>query len=317
VALNASRQQNVPVLRLDRHWIWDFWFADDGERFHVFYLKAPRSLEDPALRHWNTEIGHAVSVDLTEWRELPDALHPSRGPAFDDYTTWTGSVVRDEQGTWLMFYTGNSHAEGGRRQRIGCATSSDLVTWTKHGPLLESDPRWYEQMVDNRWDGAEHWRDPWVFRDPTGEGWHMLITARANTGEYDDRGVVGHATSTDLRTWVVQPPLSQPGAGFAQLEVIQTERVGERTLLLFSCLPNEYAAGRKATAARAGTWRVWADSPTGPYDIAGAEHLTDASLYVAKVIRDRQGTWKLLAFRNEDEDGGFVGELSDPMPLDV
>lgn len=305
------------MLRLDTHWIWDFWFADDEEMFHVFYLKAPRSLGEPNLRHMNAAIGHAVSADLISWKELPDALTRSRSGAFDDQATWTGSVVQGDTGAWFMFYTGISRAEGGLRQRIGYATSDDLSTWTKHGPVVESDPRWYEQMGDNAWDGAEHWRDPWVFRDPDGDGWHMLITARANTGETDDRGVVGHATSPDLSTWTVQPPLSQPGAGFVQLEVLQTEKIGDRTLLLFSCLHNEYAARRRESGTRAGTWRVWADSPTGPFDIHSAEHLTDASLYVGKVIRDRQGHWKLIAFRNEDSAGHFVGELSDPMALEV
>ena len=37
--------------------------------------------------------------------------------------------------------------------------------------------------------------------DPDGDGWHMLITARAAHGPVDDRGVVGHAWSADLRTW--------------------------------------------------------------------------------------------------------------------
>lgn len=254
------------MLRLETCWIWDFWFADDGQRFHVVYLKAPRSLKDP-------------------------------------------------DGTWLMFYTGTSHAENGRRQRIGYAVSDDLLTWTRQGVVTESDPRWYERMQENAWDGAEHWRDPWIFPDPAGDGWHMLITARAVSGAYDDRGVVGHARSTDLRTWSVQPPLSRPGSGFVHLEVISAEQLGNRTLLLFSCLHNEYSAARRSTVAPAGTWRVWSDSPTGPFDISSAEQLTDTSLYVGKVVRDRQGRCWLIAFRNEDEDGNFIGELSDPMEM--
>ena len=29
---------------------------------------------------------------------------------------------------------------------------------------------------------GDTWRDPWVFPDPAGDGWHMLITARAAAG---------------------------------------------------------------------------------------------------------------------------------------
>ena len=75
-------------------WTWDMWFADDGTDYHVFYLKASRALLDPNRRHFHVTVGHAVSDDLRSWREVEDALIASDGPAFDDFTTWTGSVVR-------------------------------------------------------------------------------------------------------------------------------------------------------------------------------------------------------------------------------
>jgi len=56
-------------------------------------------------------------------------------------------------------------------------------------PVIEFDPRWYEFV------GFDAWRDPWVLRDPGGNGFHALITARARTGELDARGVIGHAWS--------------------------------------------------------------------------------------------------------------------------
>ena len=33
-------------------WVWDYWFADDGERYHLFYLYASRALQDPDARHY-------------------------------------------------------------------------------------------------------------------------------------------------------------------------------------------------------------------------------------------------------------------------
>src|SRR5262249_20528906 len=107
------------------------WLADDGYQHHLFFLKAPRSLGDPDLRHWPVGIGHAVSDDLRRWTVLDDALAPSDTPAFDDYSTWTGSVVRGDDGRWFMFYTGTSAAEQGRVQRVGLATSDDLLAWHK------------------------------------------------------------------------------------------------------------------------------------------------------------------------------------------
>ncbi|MDP3890510.1 MAG: hypothetical protein Q8Q44_04725, partial [Nocardioides sp.] len=123
-------------------WVWDFWTAREGERHHLFFLHAPRSLADADLRHVNAVVGHATSEDLTHWERQGDVLGPQAAPAFDDLATWTGSVVRDDEERWWMFTSGISHAHAERVQRIGSATSPDLATWTRTGLLLEADPRW-------------------------------------------------------------------------------------------------------------------------------------------------------------------------------
>ncbi|HZW43905.1 MAG TPA: glycosyl hydrolase family 32 [Dermatophilaceae bacterium] len=302
------------MLTLATHWIWDFWIADDGTAYHLFFLKAPR-VGDPDQRHWNVCIGHAVSPDLRSWEVLADAIQPSSGPAFDDYATWTGSVVKGDDGLWHMFYTGLSHADSGQVQRIGVATSPDLHDWTKRGPqaVVTSGSRWYEQYaVTGR---AEHWRDPWVIRDPDGDGWHMVITAAALAAPSDDGGVLGHAHSTDLISWEVRPPLSQPGSGFSQLEVPQVVVVDGNPLLLFNCLAPQLSPARRKAGESGGVWVLRSDTLLGPYDVSQATRLTDESLYVGKLVQRRDGHWALLAFVNQDAAGAFVGSLSDPLEL--
>ena len=306
------------MLVLADAWTWDFWLADDGESYHVFFLRASRALSDPHRRHRRAGVGHAVSDDLRTWTLLPDALVHSDPPAFDDLATWTGSVVRAPDGSWRMFYTGLSHAEGGRVQRIGAARSDDLLTWTRtDSPLVLADPRWY-QTFDARGDDAggpdQAWRDPWVFRDPGGDGWHMLVTAGADVGEPVDRGVIGHARSADLDTWVVGPPLSAAGAGFGELEVLQVQTVEGRPVLLFSCLAGWMSPARRRSGP-GGVWALPCESLLGPFDIAAARPLTGPDLYAGRLAQDRDGQWVLLAFRNLDEHGAFVGGLSDPMPV--
>src|SRR3954452_6949412 len=209
------------ALLLPDVWTWDSWFVDDGEVFHAFYLKASRALGDPHRRHARAAVGHAVSTDLRTWTETADALVASDGPAFDDLAIWTGSVVRAPDGGWRMFYTGRKRAEPGMVQRIGVARSDDLVTWRTDPDQVPvvADGRWYELFGDSAWDN-ESWRDPWVFADPGGDGWHMLVTARVREGDLWHRGVVGHAWSADLDACEVRAPLSGP-AGFGQLEVLQ------------------------------------------------------------------------------------------------
>jgi beta-fructofuranosidase len=308
------------MLRLPDAWVWDFWLAQDGDTYHLFFLRASRALGDPDRRHMRAGVGHAVSTDLTNWTQVADALVTADRPAFDDVATWTGSVLRGPDRRWYMFYTGAGSTERGLVQRIGLATSDDLHTWHRHpaAPVLEADGRWYEKLGTSTWPD-EAWRDPWVFPDPAGDGWHMLITARSAAGAgscaVDDRGVIGHARSADLVTWHAQPPLTVPGCGFGHLEVPQTELVDGRAVLLFSCLRPELAAGRKETGGTGGVWAVTGDSLVGPFDAAAARPLTDSSLYSGRLVRDPAGRWVMLAFRNTGADGVFIGELSDPMPV--
>jgi beta-fructofuranosidase len=308
------------VFKLPEAWVWDFWTVDDGEQYHLFFLYASRALRDPHARHHRASIGHAVSSDLVSWERVVDALVRSDPPAFDDLATWTGSVVRHPDGRWFMFYTGASldPESGANIQSIGYAVSSDLYVWDKApGPVLSADGRWYEKYApppEGNWHD-EAFRDPWVLRDPDGDGWHMLITARANHGDAVDRGVVGHAWSPDLESWELREPLSSPGAGFGQLEVLQPHVVDGRRVLLFNCMVGDMPEAARAEGVAGGVWIADAKSPLGPYDIAGAQVIDDPSLYVGKFIDDREtGETKLLAFVH-DRDGAFVGEITDPYPV--
>ncbi|MDO7883461.1 glycoside hydrolase family 68 protein [Antiquaquibacter soli] len=303
---------------LDAHWVWDFWLADDGELFHLYYLHAPKSLGDPHLRHRNARVGHATSTDLRDWTDLGEVLAPGPEGAFDGSATWTGSVVAAPDGSWRMFYTGSrflsadSHANV---ETVGVAVSRDLHSWTKlPGPIVTADPRWYEVLGTSEWP-EEAWRDPWVYRDPSGEGWHMLLTARSASGDVRDRGVIAHATSDDLEHWTVQPPLSEPGAGFAHLEVPQLVEIDGSPVLLFSC-DSPALAGERA-GSTGGIWALVAESTTGPFDAKQARLVVDESLYSGRVIRDRSGRCVMLAFENSTADGGFSGVLSDPLPVAI
>jgi beta-fructofuranosidase len=307
------------VLRLADHWVWDSWLATDGGEHHLFFLRASRALLDPDRRHDRSSVGHATSTDLRRWQLQPDALVHSDGPAWDDMAIWTGSVVRGPDGLWRMFYTGRCRAEEGHVQRIGVALSDDLVTWTRAGdrPLLEADPRWYEKLDLEAWT-EEAWRDPYVFADPDGDGWHMLITARARDGDTYGRGVIGHARSADLEAWEVGPPLASP-RGFGHLEVPRVAVIEGRPMLMFSCWPNRMCADRRERWTAGGAWVAPGASLLGPWDVDEPTPLDHPSLYAANFVRDGgcggSGGWSVLGFR-DTEDGVFVGEIVDPLPLE-
>ena len=199
------------------HWVWDFWLADDGAIFHLYYLHAPKSLGNPDLRHRNARIGHATSTDLVNWTDHGRIFESGAPGSFDGSASWTGSVVRGPDQLWRMFYTGSrflSADSNANIEVVGLATSGDLYNWDKQpGPVCAADGRYYETLGTSNWP-EEAWRDPWVFWQQADQRWHMFITARGRDGTEPDRGVMGHAASTDLSTWDVQPPLSATGSGF-------------------------------------------------------------------------------------------------------
>ena len=302
------------ALRLPDKWVWDSWIADTGREFHLFFLQAPRSLGDPIERHWHASVGHAVSTDLREWAVLGTALEAGPAGSWESMAVWTGSVI-EHAGTWHWFYTGGRAVPDGVDQRIGLATSTDLRTWVKHprNPLIELDPRWYERVE------YDAWRDPWITRDPGGDGYHALITARANHGPAAARGVIGHAWSADLVEWEVRPPLSEPGH-FGHLEVPQVEVVDGVPVLLFSVAADRFPASPAATPGegRANTSMVAiGESLLGPWDLSGARPIAVPDLYAARLVRDRAGQWQVIGFRDGSASGRFAGEIIDPVPFEM
>ena len=144
----------------------------------------------------------------------------------------------------------------------------------------------------------------------------MLITARSKVGDPSTRGVIGHATSKDLYTWQVQPPLSQPNE-FGHLEVIQVEAVQGRFVLIFCCAPEQLSKRRRDSAGFAGTYSAPASSLLGPFDLDSAELIDAPDIYAGRIVQDRSGQWNLLGFIIKDKKGRFVGEISDPIPLEL
>jgi len=313
------------VLALKDQWIWDSWYAHDGKRHHCYFLKADKSLGDPDLRHFNVTQGHAVSDDLVNWEHLGTCLTPWRdGPAWDDKTTWTGSVVQDDDGLWHLFYTGTRAAESAMYQRIGHATSTDMHSWERVGDGLCLDLTGPNAKYYEKDHAIGHWhdramRDPWVTRDPSGDGWLMYFTARApDIAEPNAGGAIGFATSKDLIRWELQPPVFV--GGYGQLEVPQVFQIGDKWYCLFCTAAEHWSAERVANAGTkpvTGNHYLMADDPRGPWQIAPG--FLDGDLpcrrYAARIVMTETGP-VILGFA----DGGkehFAGHIMDPEQIIV
>lgn len=307
------------MLALQDYWLWDSWIADDGEVYHLFVLQAPKSLGGPHLRHTAARIGHATSTDLVNWTYHGVALGPGEPGTWDDLALWTGCTVQGDDGLWRMFYTAvNSRGRTVKDQRLGMAVSEDLHTWrrTSDKPILVADPTWYMTLgVAEEPFVSETWRDPFVFRDPDGDGWHMFICAREKGAPRPNDGVIGHARSADLVSWELQPPLSVP-AGFGQIEVAQSRLIDGRPTLVYTCHPQEQTRETKDRFGDHCMWSVPGDSLVGPWDISRARPFrAEPDLFAAPLVQDRTGQWVLVGFLCLEPRGINSFDILDPIPV--
>ena len=310
-------------LALDDQWIWDFWLVRDEADWHIYFLKADKSLGDPELRHRNVTHGHAVSRDLVNWDYRGTCFAPSTGPAFDDWSTWTGSVVRDDAGLWHLFYTGTPHALEGMHQRIGHATSTDMHSWQRvgAGPALDISGPDYEEYTPGHWHDRAM-RDPWVIRNPNGHGWLMFFTARVpGLEEPNAGGAIGFATSPDLMDWTLQPPVYRGGM-FGQMEVPQVFEHRGKWYCVFCTAAGHWSQAYKRFNPQSpvtGTHYLMAEDPSGPWQVAPGGFL-DGSYpcrrYAGKIV-NKDGELFLMGFIQTRGDEPFVGSVSDPIPVTV
>tara|TARA_B000000437_G_scaffold217353_1_gene194840 strand:+ start:690 stop:1655 length:966 start_codon:yes stop_codon:yes gene_type:complete len=309
------------MLELRDQWVWDFWLTKDEKQYYCYFLKANKSLDDPDLRHFNVSQGLAVSHDLISWDYKGTVLSPSTSPNFDDYTTWTGSVLK-KQNQWHYFYTGGSKKEDGKLQRIGHAVGSTPYSFARvgNGLALDLDANIYEEYTPGFWHDRSL-RDPWVMINPNGNGYIMAYTARVSISKQaNECGAIGLARSDDLNNWAALPPLYQ--GSFGQLEVPQIFNINNRWYCLFCTRPEDWSNSfRNEYNGKVvkGTHYLIADSFDGPWQLAPGPLLTSNSsieLYAGKVIYHKD-KYVFMGFLHDDEKGNFVGKISNPLDLSV
>lgn len=115
----------------------------------------------------------------------------------------TGSVMKDQEGLYHLFYTGHNDLgnSGKGKECVMHATSTDRVNWTKHPEDTFYSPENYSK---------DDFRDPEVFWVEEDQCYWLLIAARENT----QGGVVAKYTSTDLKNWEFEGPFYAPMAQY-------------------------------------------------------------------------------------------------------
>jgi beta-fructofuranosidase len=179
----------------------------------------------------------------------------------------------------------------------------------------------YEDYVPGHWHDRAM-RDPWVMRDPGGDGWLMYFTARVpGIAEPNAGGAIGLATSPDLMDWTLRKPV-YAGGMFGQMEVPQVFAHGGRWYMLFCTDASHWSEAYRAFNPQSpvtGTHYLMADHPLGPWTIAPGPFFDGASparRYSGKIVETESGL-VTMGFIHTTPDTAFVGEVSDPIPVSV
>lgn len=158
-------------------------------RLHVYYLRDRRqhaSMGGCGGHQW----AHLATTDLRHWEEHPLALGIDAATAG---SICTGSVFH-HAGVYYAFHS--LRLADGSPAPLCLATSRDAVHF---GPrrAFATLPEPYDRQAT---------RDPVVFADAAGAGFHLLATAARREPDGRGRGCLAHFTSTDLQAWERREP---------------------------------------------------------------------------------------------------------------
>lgn len=206
---------------------------------HLFYIRQTyyNIPDDDKTKN----LGHIWTTDLNSWYG-PEGLNKAdttaivaRPQKFDELHVWAPTIVQHGPTFW-MFYTGVRNEGGKRHQRIGRATSTDLITWTQVDDVVLTAPDvpWAKKNPStdpgDPYSGAQQLRDPYVMRDPVNPGqWLMYFVAEDSSQA--PRMAVGVARSSNLINWTaLADPFSatQRPTFQGQTNVVESPHVFQR-----------------------------------------------------------------------------------------
>lgn len=224
-------------------WVGDIIPFCEDDQIRLFFLHELR--ENPRVgMGW----GLVTTGDLVHFKDHGVAL-PHGGMFDPDFNAYTGSVVKDDDGLYHLFYTGHNPRfigdDGLPLQVVMHATSDgDMLRWDKRPePVCVATPG----------HGQSDWRDPFVFRDESRGCWRMLLAARSVEGAERRRGVTAQCVSKDLETWEAAPDFWAPNRYIAH-ECPEAFRWGDWWYLVYSEFSDAFCTRYCMSRSLDGPW---------------------------------------------------------------
>jgi Glycosyl hydrolases family 32 N-terminal domain len=191
--------------------------ASSRYALHLFYTRQNYWYSPAQADLDNKNLGHVWTTDFNSWYG-PAGLNKSDtleitawSGKFDELHVWAPTIVQRGPEYW-MFYTGVRNEGGKAHQRIGSATSTDLVNWVQNDDVAISTPQipWAKKdPAGTPYFGAQQLRDPFVMADPSTPGQWIMYFVTVDSLQAP-KMAVGAATSTDMVHWTA---LSTPYGG--------------------------------------------------------------------------------------------------------
>ena len=272
-------------------------------------------------------LGHAISSDLRNWKELPVAILPGEQGQYDDGHIFTGCALRNDNQIYL--YYSSNHFDGERTISGMClATSTDGINFEKHveNPIIEPDPDLYiskntplPDLKYHNWPDVDC-RDISIIPDPSGSGWLGYVVMRMKDKDRMNSCCIVLCKSLDLVNWQVLEPCCSTDR-FICFEVPDVFQLNGRWYML-ALTGNIY--GQRARwsdiSIGHGTIVFEADTPYGPFKEIKDNLLLASNDFQGFSVRTLEFDNKrlMLYTRAEggiDSGGSNYGALSWPVEL--
>ena len=228
----------------------------DGGKMNIFFLADQR---DGKLGYhpW----GLLRTENYWSYEDAGIVLPYGETAEDQDIALGTGCVIKDQQGTYHAFYTGHNDFRE-PKETIMHATSSDMLSWTKHPE---------ESFTAEEGYSVNDFRDPYVLWAEQDGCWWMLVTGRT-----PETGVILRYSSPDLSNWKFEGVFFADDMGYAtNMECPSLLQFGGKWYLAFS----------DQWPDRVVHYRV-SDSMAGPFEKPAQDCVDSNGFYAGRLETD-------------------------------
>ena len=261
--------------------LWDTWIVNDNNRYYLFYIRVSEN-----GTRWDG-ISLAISDDLIHWHEHGTVLKK------DEDAIWLGTgMVMKFHDRYIMNY---SQEKPVGEQKIFFAESLDLINWKKiENPVFEPDNSIYLKSGDNIADSYPRWDSLGIVNplNPNrSKPYYAFFTSDSADFQYSQkRGVLGFCESMDGVNWHHLLPATTKKDIVPAFEVPEHVNFGDNHYVVF-CTSSKlgYRFDKRAKYLSGGTYYVFSDNFTGPYDFTENDPMLVGSRDVENVTMGSVG----------------------------